>query len=162
MALITNSGRVDKGEDRSDLMSNVRVTICAFDLVVGHMILMHELRGILGVQYLRFTMALETLPLRNMAIALNNVDMALLTGHPSGDIFSMVETPAFDFNVPLGFDMARGTTSNSTGDALFLLHPSSTDPIVMTDKTVGFVNSKVCPLNDLGMAGGASNFHPPF
>jgi hypothetical protein len=160
MALIAKGGRWSKCENLSDLMSNVRVAICAFDLVVGHMILMHELRGILGVQYLRFTMALETLPLRNMAIALNNVDMALLTGHPSGDIFSMVETPAFDFNVPLGFDMARGTSSNSTRYTFLL--PSWASLIKMTDKTIGFVNSKVCPLNDLGMAGGASNFHPPF
>jgi len=105
-------------------------------------------------------MALETLSIGHMPLPLNNIEMTLLTSYPSCDIFSMVKTPAFNFNVTLGFDMTRGTTSHSTREA-FLLLPSQTGPIVMTDKTVSFVNSKVCPLNDLGMAGCASNFHPP-
>jgi hypothetical protein len=70
----------------------------------------------------------------------------------------MVKTPAFNFNVTLGFDMARGTTTHSTRNAFLLLPLSSL--IKMTDKTVRFVNREVCPLNDLGMACGASNSHP--
>jgi hypothetical protein len=50
MALVTNSRGMNKSEDRSDFMPYVSVAICAFDLVIGDMIFMHELRGVFGAQ----------------------------------------------------------------------------------------------------------------
>jgi hypothetical protein len=114
VALIANRGRMDKGENRSDLMPNVTVAICAFDLVVGDMILMHELRTVFGAQYFRLIMALDTFPLRDMAVSLHNIDMTLLTDDPSCNILPMIETPTFDLNIPFGLNMARGATSYAT------------------------------------------------
>jgi hypothetical protein len=71
----------------------------------------------------------------------------------------MIEAPAFDFNVPFGFDVARGTSSNSTRDTF--LFPSWSSLIKMTDKTIGFVNSEVSSLYKLSMTGGASKVHSP-
>jgi hypothetical protein len=119
---------------------------------------MHELRGIFTPQDFRFAMALETFPLRHMAIPLKNTDMALLTGHPSGNILSMIKTPAFNLNIPLGFNVAGGTTSYSTRNAFLL--PSLASLVEMTGKTVGFMNGKVRPLDELGVAGGAPKSHP--
>jgi hypothetical protein len=114
VTLIANGGRMNKGENRSDLMPNLSVAICAFDLMISDMFFVHELRGIFGIQYFRLTMTLETLPLRDMAISLNNIDMALFTVHPSGNILSMIEIPTFDLNVSFGLDMTGSTTSNGT------------------------------------------------
>jgi hypothetical protein len=114
MALVTNSRGMNKSEDRSNLMPNVTVAICAFDLVVGDMILMHELRGIFGAQYFRYIMALDTFSLWNMGVSLHDIVMALLTGHPSFNILPMIETPTFDLNVPFGLNMTRGTTAYGT------------------------------------------------
>jgi hypothetical protein len=59
------------------------MTICTFDLMVCDMILMDELRGEFGAQYFWFIMALDALSFRDMAIALNDTEMALFTGHTS-------------------------------------------------------------------------------
>jgi hypothetical protein len=75
---------------------------------------MHEGGGILSDPHSGFFMALETLSLRDMPITLNDIEMALLTSYSSGNIFPMVETPAFNFDVPFRFDVARGATSNGT------------------------------------------------
>jgi hypothetical protein len=47
------------------------------------MILMDELRGEFGAQYFWFIMALDALSFRDMAIALDDTEMALFTGHAS-------------------------------------------------------------------------------
>jgi hypothetical protein len=82
--------------------------------MISDMFFVHELRGIFGIQYFRLTMTLETLPLRDMAVSLNNIDMALLTGHPSGNILPVIKIPSFDLDIPFGFDMTRSTTSHGT------------------------------------------------
>jgi hypothetical protein len=118
------------------------------------MIFVHELRGILGSQYFWFIMTLETLSLRDMAVPSYHINMAFLTGHPSGDILPMIEIPTLYFNVPFGLDVARGTSSNSTRYTFLL--PSWASSIKMTDKTIGFVNSEVSSLDKLSMARGAT------
>jgi hypothetical protein len=149
---------MDEGENRSNLMANVSVTIRAFDLVVRDMILMHELRGVFRAQDFWLIMTLNTFPLGNMAISLNDVDMAFLACHPPGNIFPMVETPTLDINVSFGLDVTRGTSPNGTRDALLL--PFRPSPVVMTDEAVDFMDGQMGPLNELGMAGGATKFHP--
>ena len=140
-------------------MPNGSMAICAFDLMIGDMILMHELRGIFGAQYFRFIMTLDTFPFRDMTVPLNDIDMALLTGHPSCNILPMIEIPAFDLDVPFGLDVAGGTPSYGTRNAF--LFPFRASLIVVTDETVDLMNSEMCSLNELGMAGRASKFHPP-
>jgi hypothetical protein len=106
--------KVSNGRDLPDLMSDRGMAFRTFDLMIGDMFLVHELRGIFGVQYFKFSMALDTFPFRDMAIPLNDIEMAFLAGHPSRDILTMIKTPAFDFNISPGFNVARGTTSHST------------------------------------------------
>ena len=65
-------------------------------------------------------MALNTFPRWDMAVSLHHIDMALLTNNVSCNILPMIETPAFDFDVPFGLNMTRGTTAYGTRDALFL------------------------------------------
>jgi hypothetical protein len=84
------------------------------------MILMHELRSIFGSQYFGSFMTLETVSLRDMAVPSYYIDMTLFAGHPSRNILSVIEAPAFHLNVPFGFDVARGTSSYSTRDTFFL------------------------------------------
>jgi hypothetical protein len=114
VALIANGGRMNKSENWSNLMPNITVAICAFDLVVGDMILMHELRGVFGAQYFRFIMALDTFSLWDMAVSLHDIVMTLLTDDLSCNILPMIETPTFDLNVPFGLNMTRGTTAYGT------------------------------------------------
>src|SRR3990172_6015225 len=45
MAPIANRGIMDGSENRADLMADMGVAIGTLDLVIGHMILVHELRG---------------------------------------------------------------------------------------------------------------------
>jgi hypothetical protein len=123
------------------------------------MFLMHELRGIFTPQDFRLTMALETFPLRDMAIPLKNMDMAPLTGHPSGNILPMIECPTFDLDIPFRFNVTGGATPYGTRNAFLL--PSCASTVEMTDKTVSLVNGEVGSLNELGMTGRASRFHPP-
>jgi hypothetical protein len=158
MASITDSGRMDKGKNWPNLMPNVRMAIGAFDLVVRHMIFMHELRGKFCAQYFRFIMALDTFSLRDMTIALNDIDMALLTSYPSCNIFPMIEAPTLDLNIPFWLNVAGGASSNSTGNAFFL--PTWASLKIVTDETVYLMNGKVSALNELGMTGGATKSHP--
>jgi hypothetical protein len=71
----------------------------------------------------------------------------------------MIETPPLDLNVPLGLNVARGTSSYSTGNAFLL--PFGSSLIKMTDETVGFMNGEMQSLDKLGMASGAPKVHPP-
>src|SRR4030042_2572492 len=118
------------------------------------MIFVHELRGILISQYFWFIITLETPSLREMAVPSYHIDMTLFTSHTSCNILSMIKAPTFDFNVPFGLDVARGTSSNSTRYTFLL--PSCSSSIKMTDKTIGFVNSEVSSLDKLSMARGAT------
>jgi hypothetical protein len=95
-----------------------------------------------------------------MAVPLYHIDMTPLTDNPSCDILPMIEIPALDFNISLRFDMARGTPSHSTGNALLLL-PSRASLVVVTDETVDFMNGEVCSLNELGVASRTAKFHSP-
>jgi hypothetical protein len=58
-------------------------------------------------------MALYTFPLRDMTIPLDHTEMAFLTGHPPGNIFLMIEIPAFDLDIPFRLNMTGSTTSDS-------------------------------------------------
>jgi hypothetical protein len=104
-------------------------------------------------------MAFHTFSLWDMAIALDHAEMALFAGHPSCDILPMIETPAFDLNIPFRFDMARSTPADRTRDTLFF--SSRTRLVIMADETVDFMNGEVSSLNELSMAGSTSKFHPP-
>jgi hypothetical protein len=159
VALITNSWRMDNSEDRPDLMANVRVTVCTFDLVVRNVILMHELSRIFGAQYFWLIVALDTFPLRNMTIPLNNVDMAPLTDDPPCNILPMIKIPTFDFNISFGFEMARGTPSYRTRNALLL--PSGASLVVVANETIDLMDGEVRSLNELGVAGRTAKFHSP-
>jgi hypothetical protein len=56
MTLIAIGGDMGDGGDLSNLMPERGVATRTFDLVVGDMFLMHELRGILRTQDKRFVM----------------------------------------------------------------------------------------------------------
>jgi hypothetical protein len=114
VALVTIAGKMGEGGNLSDLMAYKRMTTGTFDLVIGDMFLMQDLGGKLGGDDLGFVMTLDALSFRDMAIPLNHAQMALFTGHPSGNIFLMVETPAFDLDVAFRLNVARGTTSHCT------------------------------------------------
>jgi hypothetical protein len=104
-------------------------------------------------------MALDAFALRNMAVSLNDIDMASLTDNPSFNILSMIETPALDLNVPLRFNVTRSATTYGTGNAF--LFPLWASLVVVTDETVDFVHGEVRSLDKLGMTRGASKLHPP-
>ena len=104
-------------------------------------------------------MAFNAFPLRHMGVSLNDAEMTLLARHPSLDIFAVIEIPTFDIDIAFGCDMAGGATSNGAGDTiLFSLWASL---IIVTDEAVDFMNREVGSLNDLGMAGGATELHSP-
>jgi hypothetical protein len=84
------------------------------------MLLVHGLGGMFRDQDFRSFVALEALAFRDVAVSDNDIHMASLTGHASCNIFAVIEVPAFDLNISFGFNMARGTTPHSTGDALLL------------------------------------------
>jgi hypothetical protein len=139
VALVTNSGGMDKGENWPDLVLDLGVAVSTFDLTIRHMFLMHEGRGMLGIQYFGFTMALETLPFGDMTISLNDMSMALLAGDPPGDILPVVEIPALDVDVAFGLSVARGAPPHRARDAF--LFPFWSCPIKMTDETIRLVDS---------------------
>jgi hypothetical protein len=159
MALITHGRGMDHRQDGTDFMPNVRMAIGAFDFMIRDMILMHELRGILRGQQLRFVMALDALPFRNVAIPLNDVDMAPLTDHPPGNILPVIEIPPFDFNISFGLDMTGGASPYRTRNTLFFAFLASL--VVVTDETVNLVNREMGSLNQLGMTGCTAKFHSP-
>jgi hypothetical protein len=159
VTFITDRWRMDRGENGTDLMSDGGVTVCAFDFMVGDMCLVHELRGVFCIQEGGVIVALETFSLRDMAIPLHHIHVALLASHPSRNILPMIETPAFDFNIPFRLDVTRGAASHRTGEAIIL--SSRSGAVVMTDETVGIMDCEVEPLNNLGVARCTSNPHSP-
>jgi hypothetical protein len=104
-------------------------------------------------------MALDALPFRNMTIPLNDVDMAPLTDHPSGNILPVIEIPPLDFNISFGFDMTGGASTYRTRNTL--LFTPLAGLVVMADETVDLVNGEMGSLNQLGMTGRTSKFHSP-
>jgi len=112
VAPITIGRNVGEGRDLANLMPQRRVAIGAFDLVVGDMFFVHELRGIFRSQKDRFIMTLYALPLRDMAIPLYNAEMAFLAGDPSGNILLMIEAPALDLDISFGLHVTGGTSSD--------------------------------------------------
>lgn len=158
VALIADRGGMDHGQDRPDLVSNGRMAIRTFDLVVGDMFLMHELGGVFGREDLRFAVTLDAFALRDVAIALDDVDMTAFALHPSGDILPVIKSPPLDIDIALGFHMARDAASDRTGDAVLL--PLRTCSIVMADEAIGLMDGEMFSLDELGMAGGAAKLHP--
>ncbi len=94
-----------------------------------------------------------------MGIPLDHTEMTLLAGDPSFDIFTMIEIPALDIDIAFGGNVAGGAPSNRTRDAVLLSLRAGL--VIMADKTVDLMNGEMGSLNDLGMAGGAAEFHPP-
>jgi hypothetical protein len=86
-------------------------------------------------------MALETFSLRDVAVSLHDIHMALLAGHPSCNILPMIEAPAFDFNIAFGLDVTGGTAPDGTGDTF--LFSSGSRSVIMANETVGVVNREV-------------------
>jgi len=140
-------------------MQNVGMTIRTFDLVIRHMVLVHELRGIFGFQYFGYFMTLETFSLGDVPIPSYHIDMTLFAGHSSHNIFPVIEAPALNLDISFRFDMTGGAASDSTGDTLFLSRLAS--PIKVTNKTIGLMNGKMGSLNKLSMTGGTSKPHSP-
>jgi hypothetical protein len=141
VALIANCLSMGHGENGADFMPDGAVAIRAFDLMICHMFFMYKLSGIPGVQDFRLTMALDTFPLRDMAVSLDDIDMTPFTGNPSCNILFMVKIPAFDFNISFGLNVAGSTTTDSTRNAFLLSSWASS--IIMTGEAVGFVDGKV-------------------
>jgi hypothetical protein len=139
VALVTNRGGVNKGENWPDLVLDSCVAVGTFDLTIRDMFLMHEGGGMPRVEYLGFMMALETLPFRDMTVSLNDMNMALLAGDPPGDILPVIEIPALDADVAFRLNVTRSAPPHGTRDAfLFSCRPCT---IKMADETVGFVDS---------------------
>jgi hypothetical protein len=101
-----------EGRDLADLMPQRRVATGAFDLVVGDMFLVHQLRGIFRAQEDRFIMTFQALSFRDMAISLYNAEMTLLASDPSGNIFFVIEVPTLDLDISLRLHVAGGTSSD--------------------------------------------------
>jgi hypothetical protein len=95
-------------------------------------------------------MAFHTFSLGDMGIPLNNTEMAFLTGHPSGDILSVIEVPALDPDVTFRLDMTGSTTPYGTRNALFFSF--WTGLVIVTDEAVDIVNREVFSLNKLTVA----------
>jgi hypothetical protein len=143
----------------ADLVPEGRMTRGTFDLMIRHVVSMKGLRGIFCNKDFRFVMAFKTFSLRHMGIPLNHTEMTLLARNPSLDILAVIEIPPFDVDIAFGCNMAGGTTSHGAGDAILL--SLWTRLVVVTDEAIDFMNREVGSLNDLGMAGGAAEFHPP-
>jgi hypothetical protein len=147
------------GGDLSNLMPQGCVATRTLDLVVGNMFLMHELRGIFRTQEDRFIMTFQTLSFRDMAISLNDTEMAFFTGDPSFDILFVIEAPTFYLDIPFGLDMTGRTPSDCTGNAL--LFSFRTSVVIVTDETVDFMNGQVFSLNKLSVTTGTPEIHSP-
>jgi len=77
-----------------------RVAIGAFDLVVGDMFFVHQLRGIFRGQEDRFHYDIRrNFPSGDMAIPLHDAEMALLAGDPPGNILFVIEVPPLDLDI---------------------------------------------------------------
>jgi hypothetical protein len=103
-------------------------------------------------------MALHTFSLWDMAVPLNNTEMAFLAGHPPRDILPVIEAPAFDLDVTFGLDMAGSATPYGTRNAFFLSR--WTGLVIMTDEAVNLVNREMFSLNKLTVARRAAKVYP--
>jgi hypothetical protein len=112
VASIAEGGRMGKGRDLSDLMTQRTMAVGTFDLMIRDVLLMKHLGSIFGAQKNGFVMALDAFSFRNVSISLNHADMAFLTGHPSLNILPVIETPVFNLDVPLRLKMTRGATAD--------------------------------------------------
>jgi len=88
------------------------MTVGTFDLVIGDVFLVKNLGGVFRTENDGLIMAFDTFSFGNMSIALNHAEVTCLTGHPSFNIFPMVEAPISDFNVSLRFEVTRGATAD--------------------------------------------------
>jgi hypothetical protein len=159
MAAIAVGGGVRDRRDLANLMLERGMARDTFDLMVRYMVSVDELGGVFGDNDFRFVVAFQALSLRDMGIPLNHAEMTLLASNPSVDILPVIKVPTLDVDIAFGCDMAGGATPDRTGDAVFFsLWPGL---VVMADETVDFVNREVSTLNDLGVAGGAAEFHTP-
>jgi hypothetical protein len=112
VAPITIGRNVGEGRDLTNLMPQRRVATGTFDLVVGDMFFVHELRGIICGQEDRLIMTFYAFPLRDMAISLDDAEMAFLAGDPPGNILFVIEVPALDFDISFGLHVAGRTPSD--------------------------------------------------
>ena len=159
MAFIAIGGSMRDRRNLADLMHQRCVAGNTLYLMIGHMYSVEGWRAIFCHEYLRFVMAFKALSLRHMGIPLNHAEMALLAGNPSLDVLAVIEIPTFDIDIAFGCYMAGGTTSHGAGNAV--LFSLGARLVVVTDETVDFMNREVGSLNDLGVAGGTAEFHPP-
>ena len=159
MAPVAHRGRMDGRENRADLVPNVTVTIGALDLMVGHMILVHQLGSIFRAQDFRLIMALNAFSFWDVTVPLNDMDMTSFAGDPSGNILPVIETPALNFDISFGFNMAGGTASYGTGNTLLL--SLWTRLVIVADEAIDFMNRQVFPLNELSMTAGTAKLHSP-
>jgi hypothetical protein len=88
------------------------MTVRTLDLMIRDVFLMEHLGGILRAQKNGFVVALDAFSFRNVPISLDHADMAFLTRHASFNILPVIETPVFDFDVPLRLKMTRGATAD--------------------------------------------------
>ncbi len=159
VAPITIRRSMGEGRNLADLMPQGRMAAGAFDLVVSHMFFMHHLGGEFRTQEDRFIMTFQALSLRDMAISLDNAEMALLASDPSGDIFLMIKAPPFDPDIPLRLHVAGGTSSDGAGKTFFLSLGAGL--VVVADETIDFMDRQVFPLDELSMTAGTAELHPP-
>lgn len=95
-------------------MPDLGVTIRTLDLVVSNVIPVHKLGGVPSRQDSRFVMALQTFPLGDMGVSLNDIDMTPLAGHPPGDVFAVIKIPPFHIDIPFGLHMTGRATPYRT------------------------------------------------
>jgi hypothetical protein len=136
--------------NQPDLMPKRGMTVYTFNLMVGHMFLMHELGGVLRTQQDRLVMTLHTFSLWDMAIALNHTEMAFLTRHPSRDILSVIEAPALDSDITFWLDMTGSATPYGARNALFF--SAGTGFVIVADEAVDVVNREMLSLDKLTVA----------
>jgi hypothetical protein len=138
-------------------MSDLGMTSIALDLAIGDVLAMHEIRCIFRGEKLGFVMAFQTLILRNVAIPLIDADVAFKTTYPALDISLVVKAYPLEQEFALWLDMTR--TAFRTGETS--LFPQCPRLVEVTDEAIRFGNGQMGALNDLGVAGGASQFLPP-
>ena len=103
-----------EGGNLANFMPERRVAAGALDLMVGDMLLMHELRGKFSAQEDGFIMTFHALSLWHMAISLDDAEMTLLASDPPGNILLVIEAPTLDPDIPFRFHVAGSTSSDGT------------------------------------------------
>jgi hypothetical protein len=145
--------------DLSDLVLDRGVTADALDLVIRDVVLVHKLGGVLGLQDFRLVMTFYAFALGDVSISLHNIGMAFLAGHPPGDVLLVVEVPAAHLDVALGLKVAGRAASDGARKTFFFA--LRTGFVIVANITVDFVNGEVRTLDELGVTGGTTKFHPP-